>query len=512
MATKIFMHLPLSFKKYPLCGGGWGDGAALGFWNGDTATFGYVGGSGIAADTTQGTGAQSGNITSVNGPTTLCAGCCVSPPLSAGFTLSGTVTFNVWASESSLNANAGVICRLYKRDAATGTLTQVVGDSAKGTELGTSAAVQNWTATPTSTVFNRGDQLVWFIGFTDAGGTMVSGFTLGLRYDGATGADGDTYVQLNENVTFESATPAGTQLNLLTTLSPVSDGGDEREMWTGSGSTDTAIAASVAGPASPQAWTKTSGGTQITWYSRKLDAVTLSGPIRVTIAASNGAAANSWPYVELARVDQDGSNALVFGYGLLSEDGGSGEPGGAGDRGFQAGNSFASSDIGIATTAFTDGQRIRLRLFQDDNYRHTSTRMGAADTTLTFGDTGSHIILSDSATEFSVPPSQKQYKRLYGPAHMAATTATIFTATGPTWVRHILITNPTGSTRTVTLSIGADGAASRVFDARTIPPGGRIDERKAAEHWLEAGEVIAANSDAASACVILVDGITYEPI
>lgn len=65
----------------------------------------------------------------------------------------------------------------------------------------------------------------------------------------------------------------------------------------------------------------------------------------------------------------------------------------------------------------------------------------------------------------------KTPKRLAGPAQVSNAAATKYTvpAATKTIVRHIHIQNPSGSPVTFTLSVGADAAATRLFDAYSIP-------------------------------------------
>src|SRR5688500_5334042 len=64
-------------------------------------------------------------------------------PLDA-VTISGTVTFNIWASESAMAANAGLRVQVdgYSGDGTTHRGTIVA--SSHGTELGTGSAAMNW--------------------------------------------------------------------------------------------------------------------------------------------------------------------------------------------------------------------------------------------------------------------------------------------------------------------------------------------------------------------------------
>lgn len=122
----------------------------------------------------------------------------LSPPLQA-VTIAGTVTFNFWGLESALTANVGFDCRVLWAD-SDGVFIATIVASEHGVELGTSAAVKNWTAAPTSRALRNGDRIRIQLLGNDAGGTMASGKTFTLDYDGPTGADGDSYVQFTETI------------------------------------------------------------------------------------------------------------------------------------------------------------------------------------------------------------------------------------------------------------------------------------------------------------------------
>jgi len=61
--------------------------------------------------------------------------------------------------------------------------------------------------------------------------------------------------------------------------------------------------------------------------------------------------------------------------------------------------------------------------------------------------------------------------RIYGPAQIATGPTTVYTVPSNTKavLRQIHISNPSGSSVTFTLSIGADGATTRLFSTFTIP-------------------------------------------
>lgn len=64
--------------------------------------------------------------------------------------------------------------------------------------------------------------------------------------------------------------------------------------------------------------------------------------------------------------------------------------------------------------------------------------------------------------------------RLYGPALIATGPATVYTvpAGEAAVLRHIHVSNPSGSIVTLTLSIGADAAGTRLWQTYNIPAAG----------------------------------------
>lgn len=98
-------------------------------------------------------------------------------------------------------------------------------------------------------------------------------------------------------------------------------------------------------------------------------------------------------------------------------------------------------------------------------------------------------------------------KRLYGPAQLTASAATLYTtpAATTTIVRYIRIANTTGTDRTVTLSIGADAAGTRIFGGVNVPANGALD-------WsgflpLAATETLQGLASAASALTVTIAGV-----
>ncbi len=279
----------------------------------------------------------------------------VSPPLAADVTISGTITCNIWASENNMSANVAINVIIERIDSQ-GQIQETVVKTTRTTELGTTAAAENFTATPTSTAFNKGDRIRARI-FGDDAGTMASGFTFTVALDGpTTGASGDTYIQFNENLTFQTTTPAGSTLYFTNTVSPVATAADDREVWTTAGSsTATATTNTTAGwLANPIQVTATAGGTVVDFWTKPLAAFTLSGPVQFTLAANESPSTLTFAAigVEISRVDNDGSNATVWGKN---------------HRGI---NGTGTADYTFWVTgddlAVSEGQRLRLRVYIDD--------------------------------------------------------------------------------------------------------------------------------------------------
>ncbi len=103
-------------------------------------------------------------------------------------------------------------------------------------------------------------------------------------------------------------------------------------------------------------------------------------------------------------------------------------------------------------------------------------------------------------------------KRLHGPAQVSNAAATKYTvpAATKTVVRHIHVENPSGAAVTFTLSIGADAAAVRIFDAFSIPAAAPGVPNSVLDHWcyyvLEATEIIQALAGTTNVLVLTIDG------
>lgn len=101
--------------------------------------------------------------------------------------------------------------------------------------------------------------------------------------------------------------------------------------------------------------------------------------------------------------------------------------------------------------------------------------------------------------------------RLAGPALLTNAAATKYTvpASTQTILRHIHVENPTGVAVTFTMSIGADAAATRIYDAFSIAAGGVLDVF--CYYVLVAAEIVQAFAGTTNVMTLTLDGDVYTP-
>lgn len=98
-------------------------------------------------------------------------------------------------------------------------------------------------------------------------------------------------------------------------------------------------------------------------------------------------------------------------------------------------------------------------------------------------------------------------KRMVGPKQLAASATTEYTApAGGAVIRMIRFSNPTTGDLTVTMSIGADAAATRIYDGLTIPAKSVFQEP--VNIPLTSAEIVQMSASAATSIIPLVTG--YE--
>lgn len=127
----------------------------------------------------------------------------VSSPIAADITISGTITGNFWAYEANMTDNIAINFALWVLRADDMSMS-LIAKSARVVELAlTTPAVNNFTVVPTSTLIRRGDRLI-LSPFGDDVGTMGSGGSCVFYYEGLTGVNGDSWISLVENITFDA--------------------------------------------------------------------------------------------------------------------------------------------------------------------------------------------------------------------------------------------------------------------------------------------------------------------
>lgn len=96
--------------------------------------------------------------------------------------------------------------------------------------------------------------------------------------------------------------------------------------------------------------------------------------------------------------------------------------------------------------------------------------------------------------------------RMTGPAQLSGSATTLYTApANGASIKHLHVSNPSGTAATFTMSIGlASSAGNRLYDAVSIPAGGSID--KFVLYNLNSGDIIQAFSGTANVLVFELDG------
>lgn len=115
-------------------------------------------------------------------------------------TISGSVTFNIWARESATQANASITGVLYRANSSGVVISTIATATLNRTELTTTLAANNWSVTPTLTTLAYGDRLLLQLYIDDGGtSTMASLRTVTATLAGPTGGvSGDSWAQTTE--------------------------------------------------------------------------------------------------------------------------------------------------------------------------------------------------------------------------------------------------------------------------------------------------------------------------
>lgn len=317
----------------------------------------------------------------------------ISEPCAEAVTIAADITFNLWAFESAMTANAGLQVIIERLDSQ-GQIASTIINSERGTELGTSAAANNWTATPTSTNMLKGDRFRIRVLINDAGGTMAAANTATLRYNFDAATTADSFVTFGETFNLGATDPSAQTLYFTNTNSDLDTGNSsEKEAWTARGAASTdAVRSTAAGYTTPLQF-KNSGQTQdLTWWTKKLQAFTLSGQVKFNVRArESNASANAVLRAEVVVTDENGANPTVWGAASESFELTTGET--------QRVVRVHGNDLSVA-----EASRLRFRVYLDDNplfamgsgFTATATFNGA--TSGAAGDT--FVVLPTAVSEF----------------------------------------------------------------------------------------------------------------
>lgn len=127
----------------------------------------------------------------------------LSPPVQHSVTISGTMTFNIWAKEANMNANCGARSRIFKVTGDTTWTEMTGGPFDDGAEFTTASAAYNWTGTATAgNSLAKGDRVGVRFYITNVGGNMGAyAITMDYAENVATN-DGDSWVSFTEDLDF----------------------------------------------------------------------------------------------------------------------------------------------------------------------------------------------------------------------------------------------------------------------------------------------------------------------
>jgi hypothetical protein len=146
------------------------------------------------------------------------------------------------------------------------------------------------------------------------------------------------------------------------------------------------------------------GGPDVEWYTPQLDAFTLAGKAHVKLRGfESNASANVAFRVEIARVDEDGSNPIFWAGALVARSASSSWEAGTAEASHEA--KLMGPPLGVA-----GGQRLRIRVYICDPLLEALFMASAFTATFRYdgaaaGNGDSYIQLAESVTEWSGPPA-----------------------------------------------------------------------------------------------------------
>lgn len=309
-----------------------------------------------------------------------------SRPLSSAVTISGTISFDIWAYESNMSANAYLTALVWVvRPDGTSSL---ICNSTFGTELGTTSALKSWSATATSTNCYPGDvlHLALFI----SGSSQAAGYQVTIGSDGPDGGTYGSKITFTETLSFIDTDPSGTVTNFKSSLADFGST-PNKKLWTDAPSgTEVSYLKSPATFPGHNQWDI---AYALNWNTPQLEAVTLEGYATFQVYCSSDANTSLSPLFVVYKTDADGSNPVQIGQGKPV------------DYVYSTTKTWLSGKIPIRGT-LTNGQRLRVVLF---------TAMGGTLTT-TGGSAYIYVENSSTPTRITWPATLTEYNAT-PPAH-----------------------------------------------------------------------------------------------
>jgi hypothetical protein len=369
---------------------------------------------------------------------------------------SGPTGTNVWMLESSMSANVGTRCQIYRlQPEGTATLICTIDNT---TEVGTTNTLITGSATPTSTAFKKGDCIGALFSMIGGGGTLAAGFTAKLTSNGDTsGIAGDSYVTFTETISTTDVAPLGSPLYLSNTLSDRDTASNPRYYKAQIGGTAPAaydlVTNTAAGPLSPIRQTVSAGGDGVIWSTAALQAQTIPAgqwdfkhDFYVSAATSNVTM-----QLVIRQVNSGGSTVATI---ATAFSGGAAIDTQVGSSSATAAVSwrFATNDIALSAN-----DRLEIEISYDDALINTVVTFGSttAGANMVSGRTITHQF--NGATSGALTAPATILEQPGGPVNYDEDVITTIAAT---------TTIVTGDTETVTTTVAVATPASDTVDQR----------------------------------------------
>lgn len=244
----------------------------------------------------------------------------VSRAITVATTLTGRFDLACWARQETSGytaTNVGLHAAVYRME-PNGTMTKIASGKQTGNIQGssTTAYLQSWTITGSSTALDAGDALALVVWADDSTvGNMATGGRTEFYWDnnGVYSATSDSKIKIYSDpaVTFAPTTPPGTTYYLSNTASDTSG---FKAFATSADGSDTDYVVDFPANLTSADWTITAGGSVLQWLSPMVMGVTLAGAFQLNVTVRSEFQGPNFPvYATVWKTDSAGNNAVEIG-------------------------------------------------------------------------------------------------------------------------------------------------------------------------------------------------------